>query len=379
MRNPEYQFIDTDTSALVAEMISDYEKITGVGARPASPERLFIAWVASVVVRQRVLSNYIGNQNLPSRATGDNLDALGQLFFKQTRPQAQPAVCTVRFHISEKQDTSILIPAGTRVTDIGNTLEWATTTDVFISIGEVYTDVPVRCQTNGVLGNGYASGQINTLIDISNIAYYDRCENTTISDGGADAATDDEFYALMRASEDAYSSAGAKGAYIYFAKRVSTEIADVVANSPSAGQVSLYVLMKDGTPAGEELKDAVLKACNEDTVRPLTDYVVMGDPDVATYDIELTYYIPNNAPRGSAEVEEAVQAAVEGYVTWQRGKLGRDINPDELRQRVKDTGVKRIDLTSPAFTVLRDGSDDTPPQYAAVGSITVINGGYENE
>ena len=359
-RNTEYQFVSTDTETVEALLISIYEKITGVSVKPASPEKLFIQFVAAVVIQERGLNNYTGNQNIPSRAEGENLDALAELFYVTQRPAAQAAVCTERFHISEAQTTAILIPAGTRVTDASGTLTWETVADAYVSIGATYADV-----------------QINTFVDLFD--YCESCENLTASDDGADEATDDEFYELMRASQDAYSCAGAKGGYIYFAKQVSTEIADVVANSPSDGAVDLYVLMDDGTIATTEIKNAVLAACNDDTVRPLTDKVSVKNPQKVSYNITFTYYVPKDSALSSTEIKAAVDEAVTEFVSWQCGKLGRDINPSVLIGKLMQTGIKRVALTSPVFTTLRDGSDDTTPQVAAVGTITATNGGYEDE
>lgn len=50
-RNTEYQFVSTDTETVEALLISIYEKITGVSVKPASPEKLFIQFVAAVVTR----------------------------------------------------------------------------------------------------------------------------------------------------------------------------------------------------------------------------------------------------------------------------------------------------------------------------------------
>ena len=376
-RNKEYQFISTDTNALVSQLISAYEKIVGLTVHPASPERLFIQWIADVIIQERVMNNYTGNQNIPSRAEGSDLDALGELFYDKSRPAAQAAICTVRFHISEAQASAILVPKGTRVTDKNNTLVWETTADAYVAIGDTYVDVMVQCQTVGTIGNGYAPGQINTLVDVFN--YYDHCENTTTSDDGANTATDDEYYELMRASEDAYSTAGAKGGYLYFAKQVSTEIADVVGNSPSPGQVNLYVLMSNGSIAGEEIKNAVLAACNEEYVRPMTDLVVVDDPETVPYDITFTYYIPRNTSLSAAEIEAGVNDTVAEYISWQSAKLGRDINPSYLGSMLMKTGVKRIEMSAPAYASLRDGSDNTVPQVAQVGAVTITNGGYEDD
>ena len=43
------------------------------------------------------------------------------------------------------------------------------------------------------------------------------------------------------------------------------------------------------------------------------------------------------------------------------------------------TGVKRVVPVAPVFTVLRDGGDGAVPQVAKLGTVTIINGGYEDE
>lgn len=376
-RNEAYQFVPTDTTAIEALLVALCEKLTGTTIQPGSPERLLIQWVGNVIVQERVINNYTGNQNIPSRAEGENLDALGELFLERTRPEAKAAVCKMRFSISEAQNTAVLVPAGTRVTDTGGALMWETTEDVYVPVGETSVETQARCQTAGVIGNGYAAGQINTLVDLYD--YCSECANVSESGGGADEATDEEYYELMRMSMDGYSCAGARGGYIYFAKKVSTGIGDVAVNSPEPGVVKLYVLMADGTPAGEEIKRAVLTECSADKVRPLTDLVLVEDAQTVPYDIAFTYYLQTGGAKSAAETSAAVNAAVEKYAAWQCAKLGRDINPDKLREYLCQTGIKRIELTAPAFTVLQDGGDRTVPQVAKLGTVTVTNGGYEDE
>lgn len=376
-RNTEHQFIPTDTGEVVALLTALYEKITKTTVHPASPERLFIQYMANIIIQERVLSNYAANQNVPSRAEGENLDALAELTHINGRPEAKPAVCKVRFSISEAQDTAILIRAGTRVTDPANTLIWETEADAYVPIGETSVELPVRCQTAGTIGNGYAAGQINTLVDVYD--YYSECVSTTESGSGSDVPDDDEYYELMRASMDSFSCAGARGGYIFWAKQVSTEIADVIANSPTPGVVKLYVLMNGGELANEEVKGEVLAACSADEVRPLTDQVFVEDADVVDYDIDFTYYIQTGSSASAADIAAAVQSAVDKFNTWQCARLGRDINPSRLINLLMQTGIKRVDLKAPAFTVLRDGSNKTVPQVARIGTVTITNGGYEDE
>ena len=394
-RNPDYQFFPTDAGEIVLGLVAAYEAFTEEVIQPASPEMLFIRWVASVIIQERVLNNWTGNQNIPSRAEGENLDALAELTYSKARPKATAATCTMRFSISEAQLTSVLIPAGTRISNADNTLVWATSEDNYIPIGETAIDVEnVMCQTAGTVGNGYMPGQISKLVDLYD--FFSSCENITESDGGSDVPDDDEYYELMRASMDAYSCAGARGSYIYFAKQVSTEIADVIANSPTPGVVKLYVLMQDGTLATEEMKSRVLAACSADEVRPLTDYVIVEDADIVPYDVEFTYYLQTGSSKSAADIAADVQKAVEQYTSWQDSKLGRDINPSRLVSLLMGTGIKRVEVISPLFTKLEDGKEFTetlpepvdgetwrftakPPQVAKLGSVTITNGGYEDE
>jgi len=384
----QFQFIQTDPDDIISWMTAKYEAFTGVTVQPGSPERLFIQWTSAGIIQERALANYAANQNLPSRAEGSNLDALSELVYIDRRPEAKPASCTMRFTISEPQAFSVLVPSGTRITDASSTLIWETIEDAYVEAGETYVDVEARCQTTGTAGNGYVAGQINAIVDL--FAYYQSCANVNESDGGSDIPTDEEYYKLLRASMDAYSCAGARGAYIYWAMQVSTEIADVIANSPTPGIVKVYVLMKGGTLAGEEIKGKVLAACSADEVRPLTDWVSVEDAEIVPYDIDLTYYVHQHASQSGAAIAAAVQRAVEEYIAWQSAKLGRDINPSKLTSLLMQTGIKRVDIRSPVFTSLRDGnlalsadmSYDASlavPQLAQAGGVNIMNGGYEDE
>ena len=374
----EYRFIPTDPEDIVVWLTDIYEEIMGVTVHPASPERHFIQWMAEAIVLERVMTNYTANQNIPSRAVGENLDALAELFYTKERPQAKAATCTMRFTISEPQAFAVLIPKGTRVTDARQTLVWETLEDVYVDIGESCADTKVRCQKPGKEGNGYVKGQIDSIVDP--FAYFLSCENRTESDGGADAATDEEFYELLRLSMDGYSCAGARGGYVYFAKQVSTGIADVIAASPSPGVVKLYVLMDDGTPATEEMKERVLAACSAEDVRPLTDLVSVEDPENVDYHVRFTFYTQEGAGVSGEALEAAVREKEEQYTAWQCAKLGRDINPSRLISMLMETGVKRVDVEEPGFTSLKDGSGTDAPQLARLaGPPVIINGGYEDE
>ena len=97
MREPEHQFVEMDAEKLAAGLAADYEKATGQRVRAASPERMLIQWLANILVQERALLNYTGNQNIPSRAEGENLAPLAQLFVPPGRPRAPAAGCPPPF------------------------------------------------------------------------------------------------------------------------------------------------------------------------------------------------------------------------------------------------------------------------------------------
>lgn len=376
-----YKFVQTDTDGVIAELTAKYEEMTKRTLQPSDPDKLFICWVADIIVQTLALINYSANQNIPSRAEAENLDALGEFVFNLKRPEAEPAECIMSFTISAPQEAAITIPKGTQITDASKSLVWETTEDAAVPVGEIDTQVRVVCQTAGSIGNGYAAGQINTLIDVDKVLYFEKCFNIDTSSGGSEAADDDTYYQLMRQSLEAYSTAGPKGAYEYHAKSVSSDIADVCAIAPldKDGHVEIYAIMKDGSVADDGTKNRILEACNDEKVRPLTDIVEVCDPEVIDYDIDLAYYIDRNGARSVRDIAAAVESAVEQYIAWQEEKIGRDINPSKLIWYLKDTGIKRVDVKSPLFVALRDGTDRLTPQYARLVNVNIKNGGFEDE
>ena len=103
---PDIEFVETDTETIESNLIALYESLVQqVPGRerykvyPASPERLFISWIASIIVQQRVLIN------------DDETAAMEKLFFNtntttaidvaQARGVLLLALTKKRIHCSE--------------------------------------------------------------------------------------------------------------------------------------------------------------------------------------------------------------------------------------------------------------------------------------
>ena len=113
---PNISFVDTDTETLVNALIRSYERFTGRTLYPADPTRLFLLWIADIIIQERVNIDFSAKQNLPRYAEGEYLDSLAEIFKDTYRLEPEAARTTIRFTLSMKLDAATIIPAGTRVT-----------------------------------------------------------------------------------------------------------------------------------------------------------------------------------------------------------------------------------------------------------------------
>lgn len=368
---PNVQYVDTDTEKLVNLLIKGYEDITKKKIYPADPMRLFILWIADIMVQQRVLIDYSAKQNLPRFAEGQYLDELVE-FLNDTikRLPAQAARTKLRYTLSATRETATIIPAGFRVTVDGEII-FATTRDLIINIGELSGEVEAVCLAEGKIGNGFVPGQISQAVDVA--PYMQSVSNITTSAGGAELETDDSLYSRYREALATYSTAGPEGAYRFYAKSASADITDVKAISPAPGTVEIRVLLKGGELPEEEILQKIAKALSSDEIRPLTDKLEVKAPEKTDYQIDLTYFTLKDDIVGVAELQKAVEEAVEKYKNWQSEKMGRDINPSMLNKFLMEAGVKRVEIRKPAYKKVEDTA------VASLSTKNIVNGGTENE
>lgn len=366
---PDITFIDSNTAAVEAEMIASYEAKVGRALYPADPMKLVILYAASVISQERAIFNDAAKQNIPRYARGKYLDNLCELFKDVQRLEAQPATVQLEFSISEAQDTSLIIPAGTRATVDGNIM-FATDVDAIVTAGELTAVCSATCTIPGTMGNGYGVGQIAQCVDI--FPYYNSVTNITESGGASDRETDTALYERMRDSVESYSTAGPSGSYIHHAKSASALVADVTATSPSHGEVDVRILCTGGVLPDQELLNMISSALNDDKVRPLTDKVTVSAPTASVFNVDVTYYVAQNSGFSLVDAEAAVKDAVDKYVAWQTAAIGRDINPSYLIQLIMETGVKRVNVIAPVYTAVGE------TEAAQLGTMTLNSGGYED-
>lgn len=364
---PDIRFCDTDPATAQTEAVEAYETITGLSLAAGNPERLFLEAVAVILAQQRFLIDWTGKQNLLAYASGDYLAHLGA-FYGCARLAATAATVTLRLSTDAPHGYAVLIPAGTRATP-DNNLIFATQAAAVIPAGETFVDVSAACATSGPVGSGYMAGQINKLLDV--VAGITAVANVTTSFGGADEEDDARYRRRIRLAVEAFSTCGPEGAYQYHALSAGPSIIDVAAVSHEPGQVTVYPLCAGGELPTATIIAAVAAALGASRVRPLTDIVQVRPPEIVSYAVKATWYLAESASGKAAVVAAAVESAKAAYLAWQRGALGRDIDPSELTARIKAAGVKRVEVDSPAYARLEAW------QFAVAGSVDVVFGGME--
>ncbi len=370
---PDVSFIDAVSfSQLQEQMIKDYEdkyrEETGkdISLAQADPYRLILYSCAVAVYQGYQYEDRAGKMGLLKYSTGDFLDNLAALK-GVSRSEAKPAATKIRFTLSAALTREAVIPQGVRVK--GAELYFETTEQGVIPAGDLYTDVPAVCQTSGTVGNGFSKGTINTLVDPQ--PYTLSVTNTEATSGGTERETDEELAERIYLAPQKYSTAGSRAAYEYWIKTFSSSISECKVTSEVPGEVDIYIMVDNELPE-ETIKKNLEAYLTSETLRPLTDKVMVKAPEVVDYEIAFTYYIRKSDKDMEESIKEAVGTACQNYIAWQK-KIGRDITPSQLIYEIVKAGAQSAEITKPVYTEIQD------KQVAVAGEPQITYGGLRDD
>ena len=373
---PEVSFIENDTiDAMMSRLVSNFEKryhdITGeqVSLGAADPNRILLYAVALDLYQIEQYVDRAGKQDLLKYSYGEFLDALAANR-SVNRKEATAAMTTIRFTASEVKSYALSIPYGIRVTN-GNGLYFVTNEYAEIPPGSLYVDVSAVCTVTGEAGNDFLPGQINILVDP--LPYIESIANTEITAGGASVETDESLAERVYLAPSSYSTAGPEDGYIYRSRTFNPSISSVKPVTPAPGEVEVYILMDGGKMPEDKVVEELQEYLSGETYRPMTDKVTVKKPEAVAFNVDLTYRINHSDRAKAVTIQASVTQAVEDYIAWQTAEIGRDINPDELLQRLKAAGVKRAEIAEPTFTVVGE------TQVAQCGTKSHEYGGLEDD
>lgn len=316
-----------------------------------------------------ITANEAFRQSLVHFANGIMLEYLGELL-GVTRLPSTGAQCTIRFQLVAGHN-GVVLPAGVRVQSIDGNAIFITTKQVSATIGTTFLDVVAICQQPGTVGNDYTPGKISIILDPQ--AFVSSAANLADTAGGIDEETDTQLRSRIALAPASFSVAGPSGAYKFWAKSAHPSIVDVAVVTTNPGEVTLYPLCTGGTLPSGEIKDAVLAICDDEKVRPQNDTVLVEEPTVSEYDIDIQLIIYDDAI--TQDVLDTVNASLAAYKAAGENVLGRDVIIDQLvALSVIQGKVYDVTVMSPVANIVC-----APNEYAQCNSISVTitgtNGG----
>ncbi|MDN7131775.1 baseplate J/gp47 family protein [Halomonas sp. MC140] len=199
----------------------------------------------------------------------------------------------------------------------------------------------------------YATDEVLDHIGIS----YFFTERLIIEAGDPDATppvpptleNDDDYRRRLLLAPDRFSTAGSEASYQYYALGTAAEVKDVTASSPSATQVIVAILSREGTGAASALLiNQVQETLSAALVRPLTDHVQVVSADIISYQVSATLHIrPGPDPM---VVRQSAIEAVTDFVE-RRHRLGSNIVRDAVLAALYVEGVERVELAHPVADI----------------------------
>ena len=371
---PDISFIDNITiDTLVSELREDFqEKCYEIEGKSYEIRNFDLFSVLINCIALKLYQGYqtidkAGKMNLLKYATGEYLQHIG--FGRSIEKiQGTAATCYVRFSLESTRDEVIVIREGTRVSP-GNDVYYETTEYNEIPVGELYKDILVECQYVGTVGNNYGIGTISTLVDIIPFV---TVSNTTIPSNGTDEETDEQYRERIFIAPSGNSTVGTEDSCIYYCKTYDPTLSDVKVINSTESIVRIIVLKEHGEIPQNEYLEELRTFLSLPDKRHVTDKFVVEAPVVVEFEATVTYFIYKSDTDNVDKIKEAVSAANNEYVEWQKSRIGRSVNPSQLVYKLIAAGAKYVDVNNFIYT-------DIDSLSVAYCKINLVFGGVSNE
>jgi len=175
-------------------------------------------------------------------------------------------------------------------------------------------------------------------------------DSSTIPPTVAVMESDTDYRNRLALKPESWSVAGPRDAFKFHAISADGQIKDASVTSPEGGTTEVFILTRTGSglPTAPQIA-TVLGALNGETVRPLSELVVVTAPTIVNYTLNLTLTL---FPGPSTElVTAAVQTALEAYAEASH-RLGTDIIRSAIDAAAHVAGVKKVVINAPAADIV---------------------------
>jgi phage-related baseplate assembly protein len=222
-------------------------------------------------------------------------------------------------------------------------------TDPAVLIFEVcaYRETLLRARVNDAaraLLLAYAKGT-----DLDHLGAFFGVERLVVTPAvGSTAAVIEEDAAFRRRIQlapEAYSSAGAKGAYIFHALTIDPTVFDAWAWRPQPGHVNVVLAGIDGTAVSDTVVAKLVDLFAQEDKTPLTDSVSVTKAQRVDYTVQMTLQIPRGPD--PALIVSRAEAAIRAYAA-ERCRIKHTVFRNGLTAAAKVSGVENVVMGAPS-------------------------------
>ena len=341
-------------------LAAEFQTQTGKTAGSSSELAVRFYAVAAQIYSLYVQGEWTRRQCFPQTAQGEDLDKHAKLR-GVTRRQAARATGTVRFYMSQPQETETEISEGT-VCMTAAGVRFRTTRTVAVEAGKLYAEAPVAADEAGAAGNVGANAIVFMALPPTRIV---ACVNLEPLTNGLDEEGDEELRARVLATYQRLAN-GANNAFYRQAAMSFDEVAavTVLPRYQGVGTVGVVPVAQGGMPSRELLEEM---QAYFDRVREIACEVTVLAPTEKKVGLELKLWA-----REDRDFQTVARAVEQTLMDWFNGeRLGQPLLRAQLTSLVFGVdGVANCEFVKPEADLPLDNK--TLP---VLDGVKLVNGG----
>ena len=313
---PEPSLTEPDFAGTLASLKERYLEKTGHYPSINDPETFHLEEIAYAKSELQDEINNESKQNLLAFAEGDRLEHLGALVGAGERLPESAASTVIEIHFKAGHGGAV-VPKGFQMQAIDGSTLFECMLDYIIEPDTETLLANFECLTAGIEGNGFAKGQISTIVDADLVPEIESASNVTPSQGGAPAEDDDAYAYRIWLAPSQFSVAGPYDAYEFFARSASSAIGSVSVWTPEPNDIFISAILLDGSLPEQPIIDAIYAQCSGEKRVPMGDrvsVVPVGGVN-GTAQIEINVY-KDYAALGKTIVETATDLVNNEFLQW---------------------------------------------------------------
>lgn len=296
----------------------------------------FLALLECLAYREMLLRARI-NEAIKScllpYATGSDLDNVASIYALTRLKGAKPSA-DVEFSLSAELANDVILPAGLILSSTNGDIA-RLKNDTRIVAGTLKANAKIE------LDEFITSSKAKCELIQTPLPFLTKAKQTSEFKGGASVESDERFRERCVLSLHRFSTAGARGGYIYQALSASVKVKEVAVLNGGAGVVNVYIK----TPQlDEETRAQVETFLSADERRPLTDRVNVLNATKRSVVIRANIELIDI--KEQASVNELIKSGESELA------LGVDLNLSYIYKRLHVNGVYRANISEPAADII---------------------------